>query len=68
MAEHEGVVGAQIGEALPAVARHAAEDRAFAVHDFVVRQRQDEVLEEGVEQAEHDVAVMVRRWIGSLEM
>ena len=59
MAEHEAVIGAQIGEALPFVAGHAAEDRALAVHDLVMRQRQDEVLREGVVQAEQDVAVMM---------
>ena len=59
MAEHEAVIGAQIREALPFVAGHAAEDRALAVHDLVMRQRQDEVLREGVVQAEQDVAVMM---------
>ena len=59
MAEHEAVIGAQIGKALPVVAGHAAEDRAFAVHDLVMRQRQDEVFRKRVVQAEQDVAVMV---------
>ena len=59
MAPHEGVVGAQIGKALPAVAGHAPEDRALAVHHLVMRQRQDEVLAEGIEQAEGEPVVMV---------
>ena len=59
MPVHEAVVGAHVGEALPLVARHAAEDRAFAVHDLVVAERQDEVLEEGVVQPEQDIAVVV---------
>ena len=59
MAEHEAVIGAQIGEALPFVARHAAEHRALAVHDLVVRERQDEILGERVVQAEQDLAVMM---------
>ena len=59
MAEHEAVIGAQVGKALPVVAGHAAEDRALAVHDFVMRQRQDEIFRERVVQAEQDVAVMV---------
>ena len=29
-------IGAQIGEFLPAVARHLAKQRAFAVHDLIV--------------------------------
>ena len=35
-AVHEAVVGAQVGELLPAVAGHPSEQRAFAVHDFIV--------------------------------
>src|SRR4030095_13637963 len=52
MAEHETVIGAQICKALPLVPRHAAEDRAFAVHDFVMRQRQNEILRKRVMQTE----------------
>src|SRR5438128_12492625 len=59
MAKHEAVVGAQIGEALPIVARHAAEERTLAVHDLVMGERQDEVFEKGVMQAEKDLAVMM---------
>src|SRR5262249_21654681 len=59
VAEHEAVIGAQIGEALPLIARHAAENRTLAVHDLVMGQRQDEVLEECVMQAEKNLAVMV---------
>ena len=59
MSEHEAVIGAQIGKALPVVAGHAAEDRALAVHDLVMRQRQDEIFRERVVQAEQDVAVVI---------
>ena len=59
MGEHEGVIGAQIGKALPVVAGHPAQHRAFAVHDLVMRQRQDEIFREGVVQAEQDLAVMM---------
>ena len=48
MAPHQRIARAQIGEALPAVARHLAEHRTFAVHDFVVRERQHEVFRKGV--------------------
>src|SRR5436190_15605811 len=34
---------AEVGEALPIVAGHAAPERAFAVNDFIVRERQDEI-------------------------
>ena len=56
IAPHEGVVGAQVGELLPVVARHLAEQRALAVHHLVVAERQHEILAEGVEQAEGDLA------------
>src|SRR4029434_4293835 len=59
MAEHEAVIGAQIGKTLPLVARHAAENRTLAVYNFVMRERQDEVLEERVMQTEKDLAVMM---------
>ncbi len=55
---HETKVGAQVGEALPPIARHPADQRTLAVHDLVVAQRQDEVLGEGVEQAEGQVVLM----------
>ena len=37
MRPHEAEIGAQIGEALPRVARHVAEQRAFAVDHLVMR-------------------------------
>src|SRR6185312_10808356 len=52
MAVHEAVIGPEIGKSLPAIAGHAAEDRALAMHDLVKAQRQDEILRESVEQAE----------------
>src|SRR5262249_39205536 len=57
--EHEAVISAQIGKALPCIARHAPEKRTLPVHDLVVGEREDEVLEEGVVQAEKDLAVMM---------
>src|SRR5262249_36234745 len=39
MTEHEAVVGAQVGKALPFIARHAAENRTLAVHDLVMGER-----------------------------
>ena len=36
---HEGEVGAQVGQLLPPVARHLAQQRALAVHDLVVADR-----------------------------
>src|SRR5262249_40289655 len=36
MSKHEAVVGAQIRKSLPLISRHAAEDRALAMHDFVM--------------------------------
>ena len=59
MAEHEAVIGAQVGELLPAIARHLADQRALAVDHLVMGERQDEVLAEGVDQAEGQLVVMV---------
>ena len=59
VAEHEAVIGAQIGEALPFVAGHAAKDRALAVHDLVMGERQNEILGKSVMQAEQDLTVMM---------
>ena len=56
---HEAVQRAQVGELLPLVARHLADQRALAVDDLVVRQRQHEVLAEGVDQREGQPAQVV---------
>jgi len=57
--EHEGVVGAQICKALPLIARHPSQDRALAVDNLIMRQRQDEILRKCIVQPEQDVAVMI---------
>ena len=44
LGEHVAEQQPQVGELLPVVAGHLAEQRAFAVDDLVVRQRQNEVL------------------------
>src|SRR6516162_6906723 len=59
VSEHEAVIGAQIGKTLPFIARHAPENRTLAVHNLVMGERQDEVLEERIVQAEEDLAVMM---------
>src|ERR1035441_11128758 len=58
MSEHEGVIGAQIGKALPIVTGYPPQDRALAVDNFIMRQRQDEILRKRVMQAEQDVTVI----------
>ena len=55
---HEAQVRAQVRELLPFVAGHLAQQRAFAVHHFVVRQRQHEVFAERVNQTEGHGVVM----------
>ena len=49
----------EVGELLPPVARHLGEQRSLAVHDLVVRERQDEVLRPRVHRPERDLAVVV---------
>jgi hypothetical protein len=56
---HVAVERAQVGELLPAVARHLVEQRALAVHDLVVRERQHEVLGERVDERERELVVVV---------
>ena len=57
--KHPAVVGAQVGKLLPRVARHAVENRFFAVHHFIVRQRQHEVFGVVVEHPERQLIVMI---------
>ena len=57
--EHEAIIGAQIGKALPFITRHTAENRTLAMHDLIMGERQNEVLEKCVVQAEKDLAVMM---------
>ena len=59
MRPHEPVQRPQVGELLPAVARHLGEQRALPVHDLVVGERQHEVLAERVDEAERDVVLVM---------
>src|SRR5437764_82050 len=56
---HECDIGSQISKALPAVARHLADQRALAVHHLVMAERQDEVLVKGIKQPKTEVVVVV---------
>src|SRR5438105_4361817 len=47
-----GVEGAQVREFLPFVAGHFVKQRAFHVHNFIVRKRKNEVFAPRVEQTE----------------
>ena len=49
---------AQAGKLAPPVARHAADERALAVHDLVVAQRANKVLGKGVHDGEREQAVV----------
>ena len=49
---------AQGGELLPLVARHVTDERAFAVHHLIVRERQHVVLGEHIEAAEGELVVI----------
>src|SRR5262245_9705821 len=52
MSVHQSVQRAKRRVLLPHVAGHFVEHRTFAMNDFVVRERQDEVLREGIEHGE----------------
>ena len=49
---------AQAGKLTPPVARHTADERALAVHDFVVTQRANKVLGKGVHDGERQQPVV----------
>ena len=49
---------AQAGKLAPPVARHAADERALAVHDLVVAQRADKVLGKGIHDGEREQPVV----------
>ena len=56
---HEAEIRAQVRKALPGIARHASNQRAFTVHDLVMRERQHKALGKRVQQAEGHVMVIV---------
>ena len=61
LARCEGLPGqqqAQVGEALPGIAGHFADQRTFAMHDFIMRERQHVVFAVGINLAEGEFVVM----------
>ncbi len=56
---HIAIQQTQIRELLPFIAGHLADQRALAVHDLVVGERQHEVLAEGIPEREGEGAVLV---------
>ena len=50
MPVHEAIEGTEVGKALPLVAGHFVEQRPLSVHHFIVREHQDEVFIEGIEE------------------
>src|SRR5215469_18654932 len=54
---HPAIEQAQVGELLPVVAGHPAQQRSLAVYDLVVRERQHEILGKRVKAAESQVLV-----------
>jgi hypothetical protein len=58
VAPHQTIIRPQIGELLPAIARHPAKNGMLPVRDFIMRQRKHKILGMGVEQAEGDAVVV----------
>src|SRR5437660_58209 len=54
MRPHVSIERAQVRELLPFLAGHLIEQRAFHVHNFIVRERENEVLAPRVEQTESE--------------
>src|SRR5204863_6092915 len=59
MSVHPRQKHTEIGELLPLVPRHLGQQRALAVHHFIVAEHQNEILLKRVEKRERDVAVMI---------
>src|ERR1700722_3399717 len=59
MAEHEPVQEPQIRELLPLIARHFTQHGTLPVDDLIVRERQNEIFGEGINQAKCDLAMLV---------
>src|SRR5579885_2048879 len=66
MRPHETEIAAQIGETLPTVTGHLADERAFAVDHLVMGERQDKVFGKRVEQAKGEVIVVILAMDGLL--
>src|SRR3984957_17546362 len=65
MAEHEPVQEPQIRELLPLIARHFTQHGTLPVDDLIVRERQNEIFGEGINQAKCNLAMLVtsEHWI-----
>src|SRR5215469_4313904 len=59
MRPHPSQERPQVRHPLPWIPRHLVEQRAFDVHHFVVRKRQDEALAESVEQTKGKLPVVM---------
>src|SRR5271165_7008947 len=59
MGVHIHVESSQVRELLPVVAWHLAEHGAFAMHHFIMREGQNEVLSESIEQRESQVVLVI---------
>src|SRR5258708_3183453 len=59
MRPHEGEIGPQIGEALPAAARHPADQRPLAVDDLGMGERQDAGVVGGIAATEATIVLVV---------
>src|SRR5258708_26460754 len=59
MAPHETEQKAQVGELLPDIPRHLAQQRAFAIDDFIVRERQPKVFGISLHQRKGELVMIV---------
>ena len=59
LAVHVPVDQSEVGELLPVVSGHFAEERSFAVHDLIMGKRKGEVLRKGIKHAEGQIVMLV---------
>src|SRR5471030_3025287 len=58
MSVHPRVKHAEVRELLPFIARHFIKQRVLTVYHFIVAEHENEMLLEGIEQRESNVAVV----------
>ena len=54
-----GIKQTEVGELLPEIARHFVQQRVFAMDDFIVGKRQNEIFAEGIDEGKRDFVVFV---------
>src|SRR6185437_8916571 len=65
LGKHISVKQTKVGEPLPLISRHFADDRTLPVHDLIVRKRQHEIFAESINhpEGEHTLMKSAMNWV-----